>query len=90
MIKYFLDIQSLLHFNGVYMQDSKIDQKKPWILKIAMLFVILSIVMRIVAENYTLTLFDIGTFLYWHIAFLLMLVTQALLILFFIQQNGMR
>ncbi len=83
MIKYFPDIQFLLHFNGVCMQDSKIDQKKPWILKIAMLFVILSVVMRLVAENYTLTLFDIGTFLYWHIAFLLTLATQALLILFF-------
>lgn len=83
MIKYFLDIQFQLHFNGVYMQDSKNDQKNPWILKIAMLSVILSVVMRFVAENYVLTLFHIGTFLYWHIAFLLMLVTQALLILFF-------
>ena len=83
MIKYFSDIQFLLHFNGAYMQDSKIDQKKPWILKIAMLFVILSVVMRLVAGNYTLTLFDIGTSFYWHIAFLLTLVTQALLILFF-------
>ncbi|MEJ2528353.1 MAG: hypothetical protein P8Y49_09865 [Sulfurovaceae bacterium] len=61
------------------MQDSKIDQKKPWILKIAMLFVILSVMMRFVAENYVLSLLHVETFLYWHIAFLLMLVTQALL-----------